>query len=134
MLSDLFFSGKITVARERTSVSNRSTSIFVGTGKKTYIRPRAAQVDNLGTAVAILLEAGALEAVKGVRDALAAAHDALVLVVAEAALVADAHQRRRAHVRVAHGTLAVALVAEAADGNAGLFAAHDEIAGRGRDC
>jgi len=58
--------------------------------KKTYIRPRTAQINNLGTPVAVLLEARALEAVEGVRDALAAAHDALVLVVAEAALVADA--------------------------------------------
>ncbi|KAK1827113.1 hypothetical protein QBC39DRAFT_428564 [Podospora conica] len=87
------------------------------------------KVDNLGTPVPVLLQARALEAVKGVRDALAAAHDALVLVVAEAALVADAHQCRRPHVRVAHGALAVALVAEAADGDAGLLAAHDEIAG-----
>jgi hypothetical protein len=50
-----------------------------------------AKVDDLGTAVAVLLKAGALEAVEGVGDALATAHHALVLVVAEAALVADAH-------------------------------------------
>lgn len=91
------------------------------------VGPRAAQVDNLGAAVAVLLEARALEAVEGVGDALAAADDALVLVVAEAALVADAHERRGAHVRVADGALAVALVAEAADGDAGLLAAHDEV-------
>lgn len=66
-------------------------------------------------------------AVEGVADALAAADDALVLVVSEAALVADAHQRRGPHVRVADGALAVALVAEPADGDACLFAAHDEI-------
>lgn len=91
------------------------------------IRPTAPEVDNLRTPVPILLQPRALEAVKGVADALAAAHDALVLVVAEAALVADAHQRRRAHVRVADGTLAVALVAEAADRDTGLLAAHYEI-------
>ena len=96
--------------------------------KWTYICPRAPQVNNLGAAVAVLLEARALEAVEGVRDALAAADDALVLVVAEAALVADADERRRADVRVADGALAVALVAEAADGDAGLLAAHDEVA------
>jgi hypothetical protein len=96
--------------------------------KETYIGPRTAQIDNLGTPVPVLLEARALEAVEGVRDALAAAHDALVLVVAEAALVADAHQRRGPHVRVAHGALAVALVAEPADGDAGLLAAHYEVA------
>lgn len=60
---------------------------------------------------------------------LAATHDAFVLVVAKGALVADAHQGRGPHVAVADGALAVALVAEAADGDAGLLAAHDEIAG-----
>lgn len=91
------------------------------------ICPRASQIYNLGTAVPVLLEARALEAVERVGDALAAADDALVLVVAEAALVADTHEGRGAHVGVAHGTLAVALVAEAADGDAGLLAAHDEV-------
>jgi len=91
----------------------------------THVRPRAAQVDDLGAPVAVLLEARALVAVEGVADALAAADDALVLVVAEAALVADAHQRRGPHVRVADGALAVALVAEAPDGDARLLAAHD---------
>jgi hypothetical protein len=85
------------------------------------------EVDDLGTAVAVALEPRALEAVEGVADALAAAHDALVLVVAEGALVADARQRRRPHVRVAHGALAVALVAQAADVDARKLAAHDQV-------
>ncbi|KAJ4983215.1 peroxin 26 [Stagonosporopsis vannaccii] len=92
------------------------------------VRPATAQVHNLRTPVPVLLEARALEAVEGVADALAAAHDALVLVVAEGALVADAGEGGGAHVRVAHGALAVALVAEAADGYAGLLAAHDQVA------
>ena len=92
--------------------------------KKTHVRPRATQVDNLGTPVPVLLQPGALEAVEGIRDALAAADHALVLVVSEAALVADADQRRGPHVRVADGTLAVALVAEAAYRYARLLAAH----------
>lgn len=75
------------------------------------IRPRAPQIDNLRTPVAILLQPCTLEAVKRVGNALAAADDALVLVVAEGALVAYAHEGGRAHVRVAHRTLAVALVA-----------------------
>lgn len=87
----------------------------------------AAEVDDLGTAVAVALEPRALEAVEGVADALAAAHNALVLVVAEGALVADARQRRRPHVRVAHGALAVALVAQAADVDARKLAAHDQV-------
>lgn len=91
------------------------------------IGARRAEVDDLGTAVAILLEARALEAVEGVADALAAADDALVLVVAEGALVADAHERGRAHVRVADGALAVALVTQPAERDAGLLAAHDEV-------
>lgn len=91
------------------------------------IGPRAAQVHDLGTTIAILLEAGALEAVEGITDTLAAAHDALVLVVAEGALVADARQRRRPHVRVAHGTLAVAFVAQPPDVDPGQFAAHHQV-------
>lgn len=93
------------------------------------IGPATPQIDNLGTPVPVLFETGALEAVEGVADALAAADDAFVLVVAEGALVADAGEGGGAHVAVAHGALAVALVAEAADGYAGLFAAHDEVAG-----
>ena len=91
---------------------------------ETYICPRTTKIYDLGTPIPILFEPGALEAVERVRDALAAAHHALVLVVAERALVADAHQRRRPHVRIAHRTLAVTLIAEAADGDAGLLAAH----------
>ncbi|KAG7051035.1 peroxin 26 [Colletotrichum scovillei] len=93
------------------------------------VGPGAAEVYNLGAPVAVLFEARALEAVKGVRDALAAADDALVLVVSERAFVADADEGRGADVGVADGALAVALVAEAADGDAGLLAAHYEIAG-----
>ena len=88
------------------------------------IRPRAPQIDDLRTPVPILLQARTLEAVEGGADALAAAHDALVLVVAEGALVADARQGRGPHVRVADGALAVAFVAEAADVDARQFAAH----------
>jgi len=58
-------------------------------GEKTYVSPRATQIYNLGTPVPVLFEASALEAVEGVGYPLAAADHALVLVVAEAALVAD---------------------------------------------
>lgn len=93
------------------------------------IRPRTPQINNLRTPIPILLQPRALKAVERVRDALAAAHDALVLVVAEGALVADAREGRGPHVAVADGAFAVAFVAEAADGDAGLFAAHYEVAG-----
>lgn len=89
------------------------------------ICPRTSQIDNLGTAIAVLLQTRTFEAVEGVTDTLATADDAFVLVVAEGALVADSHQRGWAHVGVADGAFAVAFVAETADGDAGLLAAHD---------
>lgn len=91
------------------------------------IRPRTSQIYNLGTTVAVLFQTRAFEAVECITDTLATADDAFILVVAKRALVADPHQRSRAHVGVAHGAFAVAFVAKAADGDAGLLAAHDEI-------
>lgn len=93
------------------------------------ICPRTSQIDNLRTPIAILFESRALEAIKRVGDSLAAAYDAFVLVVAKGTLIADAREGRGAHVRVADGTFAVAFVAETADGDASLLAAHYEIAG-----
>jgi hypothetical protein len=61
---------------------------------------------------------------------LSSADYTLVLVVSKAALVADAHQGRRSDIGIAHGAFAVALIAQAADCNAGLLAAHNEIAGK----
>jgi uncharacterized Rossmann fold enzyme len=62
---------------------------------------------------------------------LATTDHAFVLVVAEGALVAYTDERSRSDVTVADWAFAVALVAEATDGNAGLFAAHYKIAERG---
>jgi hypothetical protein len=92
------------------------------------IRPTTPQIDNLGAAIPVLFEARAFEAVEGVGDALAATDDALVLVVAEGALVADTGEGGGADVGVADGAFAVAFVAETADGDAGLLAAHYEVA------
>jgi hypothetical protein len=91
------------------------------------IRPTTTQIDNLRTAVPILLQACALEAVKCVGDALAAADDALVLVVAEGAFVANAGERRGPHVRVADRAFAVTFVTQPADGYSRLLSAHYEI-------
>ena len=91
------------------------------------IRPRTAQIDNLRTPVPVLLQSRALEAVESVADALATAHDALVLIVAKAALVADTGDGGGTHVGVANRALAIAFVAKPADGDARGFAAHDEI-------
>jgi len=88
------------------------------------IRPRAPQINNFRTPIPILLQPCTLKAIKRVGNPLAAAHDAFVLVVAESAFVADAHGGRGPHVGVADGAFAVAFVAEAADGDAGGFAAH----------
>lgn len=101
------------------------------------IRPRTSQIDDLRTAIAILFQPRALKAVKCVRDTFAAAHDAFVLVVAERALVADAHQGCGPHVGVADGAFAIAFVAEAANAYAASFAAHYQIgvmAGHGCGC
>jgi hypothetical protein len=89
------------------------------------ICPRTSQIDNLRTTVTVLLQARTLEAVKGVTDTLATADNTFILVVAEGAFVTDSDQCGWAHVGVAHGAFAIAFVAEAADGDAGLLAAHD---------
>ena len=91
------------------------------------IRPRTPQIDNLRAPIPILLQTRAFEAVKGIADAFAATHNTFVLIVAEAALVADARDGSGPDVRVAHGAFPVAFVAETADGDARCFAAHDEI-------
>lgn len=91
------------------------------------IRPRTSQVYNLGAPIPILLQTRTLEAIERIADPLATADNALILVVAEGALVADADEGGRAHVGIADGAFAIAFVAETADGDAGLFAAHDEV-------
>lgn len=88
------------------------------------IRPRAAQINNLGAPIPILLCARTLKAVECIRDTLATADDAFVLVVPETAFVADACEGGGSYVAVADGAFAVAFVAEASDADAGLFAAH----------
>lgn len=88
---------------------------------------RTTQVYDLRAPISVLFQPRALEAVESVGDAFTAADDALVLVVAERALVADAHESGRAHVGVADRTFAVALVAKTADGDAACLATHDKI-------
>lgn len=76
----------------------------------------AAQIHDLRTAVSVLLEQSALLAVVGVRNAGATADHTPALVGAVVALVADANQRTRPHVRVADHALAIALLAETSYG------------------
>jgi hypothetical protein len=92
------------------------------------IRPRAAKIYDLWTAISILFQPCAFKAVKGVGDSFATANDTFVLVIAKGAFVANAHQRGRSYIAVAYGTLSIALVAEPTDGNASLFATHNKIA------
>jgi len=91
------------------------------------IRPRTPQINNLRTAIPILLQPCTLKAIKRIRNTLTTANHAFILIVPEAALVADADEGGGADVGVADGAFAVAFVAEAADGDAGLLAAHYEI-------
>ena len=88
------------------------------------IRPATPQIDNLRTPIPILLQPRTLKTVERITDALAATDDAFVLVVAEGAFIAHAHEGGGPDVGVADGTFAVTFVAEAADGDAGRFAAH----------
>ncbi|GAB1210409.1 hypothetical protein APSETT445_009201 [Aspergillus pseudonomiae] len=67
------------------------------------------------------------KAVESITDSFATADDALVLVVTERALIADPNESRGAHVGIAHGAFAVTLVAQSADGDTRLLAAHNEI-------
>ena len=89
------------------------------------IRSRRPKIDDLWTTVAILLQPSAFEAILRVADALTAADDALVLVVAKAAFIADADLGGRPYVAVTDWALAVTLFAKATHGNAGLLSAHD---------
>jgi hypothetical protein len=91
------------------------------------IRPRRAEIDDLWASITILLQSRALKAVKGVADAFPAADNAFVLVVSKGALIADANESGRAHVRVADRTFAVTFVAEPSERDSCLLAAHDEI-------
>ncbi len=77
--------------------------------------PRASQVYNLWTTVSVFFEPHTGETIKGITDPLAAAHNAFILIVAEGTLVANSYEGCGAHVAVAHGAFAIALVAESAD-------------------
>ena len=94
------------------------------------IRSRTTQIDNLWTPIPIFLQPCALKAVKGIRYAFSTANNAFVLVVAKGAFVTDSRKSCRSYVGVAYGTLAVAFVAEAADGDASGFSAHYQISRR----
>jgi len=71
------------------------------------VRLGTAKVDDLWTAIAVLLSDGALLAVVRVTDPRAPADDAPPLVRPVVALVTDAHECAGAHVRVTYDTFSV---------------------------
>ena len=89
--------------------------------------PTTTEIDDLRAAVSILLQSGALEAIKGITDSFSSANYTFVLIISKRAFVAYADERCWAHVAIAHRTLPIALVAQTADRYAGLFAAHDQV-------
>jgi hypothetical protein len=91
------------------------------------VGPRRSEIDDLRTSIAILFESGALETVEGVGNTFAATDDTFVLVITERTFITDACQSRRSNVGIAHRTLPVAFVAQSADGDSGLLAAHYEV-------
>ncbi|KAF5615547.1 peroxin 26 [Fusarium sp. NRRL 52700] len=88
------------------------------------------KVYNLRTSIAILFKASTFKTVERVRDALTAAHNAFILVVAEATFVTNAHERRGPNVGVTNWAFAIALITETTNSNTGLFATHNKIAAR----
>eukprot|EP00446_Apocalathium_sp_SHHI-4_P029552 CAMPEP_0177223722 /NCGR_PEP_ID=MMETSP0367-20130122/38634_1 /TAXON_ID=447022 ORGANISM="Scrippsiella hangoei-like, Strain SHHI-4" /NCGR_SAMPLE_ID=MMETSP0367 /ASSEMBLY_ACC=CAM_ASM_000362 /LENGTH=168 /DNA_ID=CAMNT_0018673707 /DNA_START=206 /DNA_END=709 /DNA_ORIENTATION=- len=86
-----------------------------------------AQVDDFRAAIPVLLALTALLAVVGVRDASTSADHAAPLVAAVVAFVADPRKGAGPDVRVADDALAIALLAETTDGDAGLLPAHDQV-------
>ena len=91
------------------------------------IRPTTSQINDLRAPIPILLQPRTLKTIKRITYSLSSTNHAFILVVPERAFVADTDERCWTHVGVAHRTLAVAFVAEAADGDAWGFAAHYEI-------
>lgn len=58
---------------------------------------------------------------------MSATYDAFPLKASIVALVTDVHDCGRVHEAITDYTFAIALFAETTEGDAGLFAAHDEI-------
>lgn len=92
-----------------------------------HVHPAGADVDNLGTPIAVLLEHHAAVAVVRVADARVATDHALLSSLSKRTLFTDPRLCRGPHERIARGTAAVTLVAQLADTCAGLLETHDEV-------
>lgn len=64
------------------------------------------------------------------RTYLATAHNTLILIIAERALVTYSNQRSWSNIAVADWAFAIAFVTETADGDTRLLSAHNKIAVR----
>jgi len=87
----------------------------------------AAQINDFWTAISIFLLNRTLLAVICVGDSGAAVDDASALVRTIIALVADAHQGARPHIRVTNDTFSVALLAQASNGDSRLLPAKNQV-------
>lgn len=113
------------------------------------ICPRTSQIDDLRTAIPILLKTCAFEAVKRIRDALSnnnvsrrfshhgwryeqtyltTTDHTFILVVTEGTFVTDTDESRRTNIAITDGTFAIAFIAETANSYTWLLAAHDQVA------
>jgi hypothetical protein len=88
------------------------------------VRPTSTKVNDLRTPIPILLQPGTLRTIIRIRYSRRTADDTAPAVRAEITLVADAHERFWADVRVADGAFSVAFLTETADGYAWLASAH----------
>lgn len=106
------------------------------------IRSGRSKVDNFGTAVTVFLQPSAFEAVESVRYTLdfyvsdlfqqshdprtdlSATDDALILIVAERAFIADTNECGWSDIAIAHWTFSIAFVAKSPYCYARLLAAH----------
>ena len=87
----------------------------------------ATQVDNLGAAIPIFLHLSTLLAIVGITDSWSTADRASPLEASEVALVTNLDQSAWAHIGVTYNTLAVTLLAKAANGHSGLLTAEDQV-------
>lgn len=91
------------------------------------IRTRAAEVDDLGAAIAVFFERNAFLAIVCITNARTSANDASSLVASVVAFITNANQRARLHIAVTDDTFTVTFFAQATDCDAWLLAAHDKI-------
>jgi len=86
-----------------------------------------AQIDDLRTSVAIFLLNGALFAIIRIRNSLASTNHTTALVASIVAFVTNSNKEAWTDIGIANDALSITFCAQAANGDAGLFSAHDQI-------